>query len=391
MRKWLIILVSVFSLFAQEDWKSFSQDDKQAFLNEKEANTKALKTINKEFDSYQKLSDTEFKSFKKKLGKFWDQPKISTKKVWVEYSKDLKQRKVVNFDNNTITIDIHEKNSVEAKKAIAKALIDTVTKNMKEAYRDDILAQNIEKKLPKAKHSLITTDPILAPTIFKTPPSTKELVNYAMKEIKKNKLKKKRSKIPKLGHYSVTIKMPNDAMQKRSRQYLSKVKKEAHKFKVPWEVVMAVIHTESAFNPMARSHIPAFGLMQIVPRSAGRDVYSFLYNKRKILSPSYLHNVNNNIKIGTAYLHILYYKYLKPIQNPQSRLSCAIASYNTGAGNVSRTFSGTTSPYKAAKKINKMSSKNVYNYMIKHLKYHETRNYLKNVSSRAQHYKKLYK
>ena len=62
---------------------------------------------------------------------------------------------------------------------------------------------------------------------------------------------------------------------------------------------------------MARSHIPAYGLMQIVPKTAGIDAYQYLYNKKRLLSSSYLYNSENNIEIGSAYLHILYYKYLK--------------------------------------------------------------------------------
>lgn len=388
MTRLLLIFILALPVFGEDDFNSFKNGQNQGFADEKAADAAELKAINAEFDAYKKLEDAEFKAFKKKLGVIWDEPKTSSKKKWVEYSKDLKQRKTVDFENNTITIDVHEADPKKAKKAIAKALINTVTKNTKDAYKDDILAQNIEKKLPQAKRAKIKKEPILGPSIFDKVPSVTDAVKYAMNKIKTNKVKKKKSKVPKLGHYSVTIKMPSNSIQRRSKLYVDKAKTEAALFKIPLEVVMGVIHTESAFNPMAKSHIPAYGLMQIVPRSAGRDVYKFLYKERKLLSPSYLHNADNNIKMGTAYLHMLYYKYLKAIKNPESRLYCAIASYNTGAGNVSRTFSGTTNPYKAAKKINKMTPKEVYNYMIRNLKYKETRDYLKRVSSRAQYYKK---
>jgi len=151
------------------------------------------------------------------------------------------------------------------------------------------------------------------------------------------------------------------------------------------------MHSESSFNPMARSHIPAFGLMQIVPRSAGVDSYQYLYNKKRILSSSYLYNSENNIKIGSAYLHILYYRYLKKIKNPQSRLYCTIAAYNTGAGNVARTFIGSTNINKAAQTINSMSPDAVLKTLMRKLPYNETKKYLKKVNDRVSAYNKLLK
>ena len=149
------------------------------------------------------------------------------------------------------------------------------------------------------------------------------------------------------------------------------------------------MHSESSFSPMARSYIPAFGLMQMVPRSAGIDSYRYLYGEKKMLSSYYLYNSNNNIKIGSAYLHILYFKYLKKIKNPQSRLYCTIAAYNTGAGNVAKVFSGTTNINKASRGINKLSSDQVYKQLMRKLPYHETKKYLSKVSKRVSSYQKI--
>ncbi|MFC1814544.1 murein transglycosylase domain-containing protein [Thermodesulfobacteriota bacterium] len=99
----------------------------------------------------------------------------------------------------------------------------------------------------------------------------------------------------------------------------------------------AIMKTESDFNPYALSHAPAFGLMQIVPATAGRDVSIYL-EKEGLPSDKFLFNPENNIKYGATYLHLLNYKYFKEINNPVSREYCVIAAYNTGAGNVLRTF-----------------------------------------------------
>jgi membrane-bound lytic murein transglycosylase C len=149
------------------------------------------------------------------------------------------------------------------------------------------------------------------------------------------------------------------------------------------------MHSESSFNPMARSHIPAFGLMQIVPRSAGVDTYQFLYGEKKLLSADYLYNPQNNIKIGSTYLHILYYRYLRHIKDSQSRLYCAIAAYNTGAGNVAKSFIGNYNIAKASEKINAMSSQEVYTHLLRNLPYNETRKYLQKVNDRRAVYAHL--
>ena len=174
--------------------------------------------------------------------------------------------------------------------------------------------------------------------------------------------------------------MPPNSIVQRSKIYYKTIKKESRRQNIPMPLIFAVIHSESSFNPLARSHIPAYGLMQIVPKTAGRDTYKYLYN----------YNSENNIKMGTAYLHILYYRYLKGIENEDSRLYCTIAAYNTGAGNVARAFAKNNDLKAAAKIINTMSSRAVYNHLLRHLKYDETKYYLQKVRSRMPIYNRLY-
>ena len=150
------------------------------------------------------------------------------------------------------------------------------------------------------------------------------------------------------------------------------------------------MHTESSFNPKATSYVPAYGLMQIVPHTAGVDSYKYLYRVKKIPSSRYLYNSKNNIRLGSAYLHLLYYSYLRHIKNPQSRLYCAIAAYNTGAGNVAWAFTHTYNPKKAAQVINRLTPEQVYNRLLRDLKYDEPKHYLKRVTKRMQIYHRIY-
>ena len=255
----------------------------------------------------------------------------------------------------------------------------------------------MEKRLSKIKKpdgivdAKVKAEPILSTVVFNKTPTKESVFLYVDKKIKDKNIEAINSK--KIKHkkiYSIKVELPEDTMVKRSKIYKDRVIKNAKKNNIPVPLVFAIIHSESSFNPRARSHIPAYGLMQIVPKTAGIDAYNFLYNKKKLVSGSYLYNSTNNIKMGSAYLHILYYNYLKKIKDPDSRLYCAIAAYNTGAGNIAWAFTKTYDMNKAAPLINRLSPKQVYNKLLKDLRWDEPKQYLKKVSKRMGAYYKIY-
>ncbi|MCR9097126.1 MAG: transglycosylase SLT domain-containing protein [bacterium] len=174
----------------------------------------------------------------------------------------------------------------------------------------------------------------------------------------------------------------------RARVYLDLVDRYARARRLDPALVFAIIETESAFNPLARSSAPAYGLMQIVPRSAGLDASAVLYGRPRLLAPSYLFDAERNIRIGAIYLDIVLNRYLAGIRDPRSRLYCAIAAYNTGAGNVFRAFTGRTRPKAAFREINALSPEDVYRRLVWQLPYAETRRYLTNVVQRMDKYRR---
>ena len=170
-------------------------------------------------------------------------------------------------------------------------------------------------------------------------------------------------------------------IHKKAGDYKDLVKKYAADRKMPEALVYAVIHNESSFNPKAVSHVPAYGLMQLVPKSGGAEAASVYFGKQVVLAPSYFYNPDNNIKLGSTYLSQLYYNYFNNIKDPEVRLYCTICAYNTGPGNVSRAFIGSTKLANAISVINQKSPTEAYNILLNKLPYEETRNYLKKVSS----------
>ena len=181
----------------------------------------------------------------------------------------------------------------------------------------------------------------------------------------------------------------NDYQEKLFGQYFNEIKAYATQYDVPVSVIMAIIETESSFNPRAVSPIPAFGLMQLVPKTAGLDAHLFVHGEKKIVSADYLFNEENNLKLGSAYFHLLTHRYLRKISDPTVRFYCAVASYNTGVGNVAKTFTGKKSISAAVKAINQMAPGEVYDFLLTHLPAQETRNYLKKVVTRMEKYKQF--
>jgi len=378
----LLLFISTFLLGSEDNFKGKLKEFQEY-----------KKSQEQQFASYQKAQMKAFYEYKKELSLFWDNPQLSTKKRWFMYTEDKKTRSDVDFSNNTIIVETIAKSQNEAKQNLKIALAKAVTMNNKTVQNTDPL----EKKLLKIKkqsniqYDTVDNKPILSTVVFDKKPTKKSVKTYVDEHVKDSYIKvKKHSKQKYSKIYSIEVKLPSDTILKLSKLYQDDIEQNAAIRKLPKSLIFAIIHSESSFNPRARSHIPAYGLMQIVPSSAGRDTYKFLYNEDKLVSGSYLYNSKNNIKMGTAYLHILYYRYLVKIKNLDSRLYCTIAAYNTGAGNIAYAFTETYNMNKAAPLINHLTPNQVYTKLLKDLKYDEPKQYLKRVLKRMAAYRRVY-
>lgn len=84
-------------------------------------------------------------------------------------------------------------------------------------------------------------------------------------------------------------------------------------------LVRSVIYRESAFNPNARSHKNAQGLMQVIPSTA----------RMMGVNPAFLYDPEQNIIAGTRYLAYLSNKF-------NNDLVKVVAGYNAGHGAVEK-------------------------------------------------------
>ncbi|MDD5156786.1 murein transglycosylase domain-containing protein [Sulfurimonas sp.] len=393
MIKKIIIISSTVTLLSAQSADDFAREQMQGFQKENSKFDTFKKETNREFENYKKAQEKAILDYKKEVGAYWDDPKLSDKKNWVSYTLDKKIRTSVDFEHEKITIEVISSNPNEARQKLRQALARVVTIDTKKVQESDPLEQKLQKiaKPDGIVDAPTKAEPILSGIMLGKSPTQNSLKEFVDKNTDDLDISSKESsKIRNDKIYTLSVKMPDNATLERSKIFYSDVKEHSLKQQIPISLIYAVIHTESCFNPYARSFIPAYGLMQIVPSSAGLDTYQFLYSEKKLMSDEYLYNSTNNITIGSAYLHILYYKYLKEIKDPQSRLYCTVAAYNTGGGNVAWAFVKSNDMKKAALIINSMTADDVYNKLLSDLKYEEPKNYLKNVLSRITIYEKIY-
>ena len=186
---------------------------------------------------------------------------------------------------------------------------------------------------------------------------------------------------------SIEFTLVSNHVEIRARKFYPMVWKQAEKYDVDPAVVMAIIHTESMFNPMARSNAPAYGLMQLVPDGGGLEAYNTMSEESRKLTPQYLYDPEYNIELGTAYYNILKNKYMGAIDEPVSRKYCAVAAYNAGASNVGYAFISEKSINQAAPEINRLAPLEVYQRLIKKLPSKESRDYVRKVFERVKLYR----
>ena len=378
MKKTIFILLIIFtSLVAQDDFEQWLKEQDASLSGAANEEAAALAAISKEFENYAAEQEKLFQDFKDDVEKKWGTFKFSSKKVYVDYDIDLDARGSIDFEKGEVEIEvvIEQKEGIpntelekEAKKKLEKKIESLVIKPAedKKSILADQVADKNGKKITKKNAKSFSKEVVRSKKPVKKPIKSKD--------------NKKRVK------YSVKFKLLPDHLKTRSDRYKNDVLSQAKRHNLPPSLVFAVIHTESNFNPKARSHIPAYGLMQLVPKSGARDAYRYIYKKDKLLRGGYLYNPENNIELGCAYLGKLKNVYFKGINDEESAYHCVISAYNTGPGNVAKAFTGTTKLKPTIKKVNTMSSKKVYSELRRKLPYKETQDYLTKVTNRMPYY-----
>jgi len=129
-------------------------------------------------------------------------------------------------------------------------------------------------------------------------------------------------------------------------------------------LVLALIRQESLFDPEAVSPAQAYGLMQLLPKTAARMNQTDSVSIQSLTTPDF------NIRLGTTYLQRLFEQF-------NNNAAMAIAAYNAGENAVEKwraRYTGLET-----------------DEFVESISYRETRNYVKLVMRNYRMYQRLYK
>jgi membrane-bound lytic murein transglycosylase C len=340
------------------------------------------KQLQKDVRDFKKNFLAEVAKFLKVTSANWGENNVKkpSRKKFVKYMQNYKSRAEIDFDRGVVTVEtLDYKTPIGSlKKAIVTTLLTPEDPRGVDLYSSKPI--KLEGKPYLYKEVLDHQNKAI---LYKW-----RAENFA-KYLTKNRLQKKYIKRDgkKIPVHFVKIYMVKDHEKIRIKKFKPFVEKYANTYRISKNLVYAIIKTESDFNQYAVSSAGAFGLMQIVPTTAGRDAYR--YAKKRSWTPTsrYLFNAKNNIELGCAYLSLLNFKYLGNIQNRVSREYCVISAYNTGSGNVLRTFSKNRAL--AVKIINSKKPSQVYTKLKNSLPYKEARRYLIKVLNHKKEFVRL--
>lgn len=105
--------------------------------------------------------------------------------------------------------------------------------------------------------------------------------------------------------------------------YTDEIEKYAEEYDLPRELLYAVIHTESGFDPWAVSDAGAMGLTQITP-----ETFRWLQTKTgETLEDAELYDPETSIRYGALFYHMLLTEF-------DGDIKTAAAAYHAGRGQV---------------------------------------------------------
>jgi membrane-bound lytic murein transglycosylase C len=322
--------------------KSVGDNIQHAYNHEpidKQGLTQALASDTKDMEAnlvvLRHKMEAAYTLLKTNVQKRWGQndTKVANRTVFVKYTQGYKSRVITDFDHGTLTVETVDETDPQAslKATIAAALLTTSDPATVDLFTDKDVTLEASRRpylygLIHDNHgkSVLTREQAM------------QFANYLVPA----KMQTRSTDAEGGGKPALFVRltMVKNFEAKGAERYRASVDKYAAQYNVSPSLVLAIMRTESNFNPFAVSGAPAYGLMQLVPTSGGREALKRVQGVDQTPTPEYLFDPDHNIELGAAYLGVLGNTEFHAVDNPDSRDYCVIAAYNTGPRNVMRTF-----------------------------------------------------
>ena len=376
-----VFCVGISNVWAQDNFEDYKEQYQEGYKKYLENIENGVASSEEDYEKYREAFEKEYKAFKEEMLKKWGDFKERSKKEWVEYKENGTLRISTDFEKGSGQIEVIAENKEQAERIKEK-----MPQKVSEALRFKGTREGFETE--NVPNSEITDEPVLEGQLNKTEdqPVDEYAKEVAAKSTKTKEVKGGDGKTRYVVY--VDFQLSDDHMQKRAEKVEDFIYKFSSKHDIDPALVFAIIHVESHFNPTAASYANAYGLMQLVPTTGGRDAYRRIFNEDGIPTKEFLFQPDNNIQMGTTFMDIMDSNYFDRAEDDLTREYLIICAYNTGAGNVAVAYTGDTNLSKAFSKINSMSPEENYKHLRQNLEYAEARNYLKKVTTQRDRYNK---
>ncbi len=253
----------VLAIIGGKDPSKIAKQRLDSYAQNPEQLLKDLRAAQRDF---QALYDALTGNVKEKWGP--KEVKLPEKKKYVKYTENYRNRAIVDFDRGQITVETLDDTSPKEslRRAVVATLLTPQDPRVVDVFSDKEVPLNSEE------------EPYLLGLVLDQ--EGKPIRRQAEAEGFASYLldKKAGTRVIEQGSTKkqamfVIINMVVNLPQKQAEKYRPFVLRYAEQYQMSPSLVFAIIRTESNFNPFAVSSVPAYGLMQLVPTSGGREAH----------------------------------------------------------------------------------------------------------------------
>jgi len=332
--------------------------------------------VSQQYITFEKNFIDTLETYKQNISNKWPVIEISTPSKWVQYSSNYTSKKVIDFKKKKITVETISSNIKTAQENMEILYKEILSLDIKNAFKNDNFNKILYSKLKIVADIRTSNHAVIY-----------DLINNTKKDKIINEIL--------LQEYEV-VKLDTNNIYK-STYYLDKeftlnkyiINKElintyAIKNNIPKEILTAIIHTNTYFNPLAIDYKNIkYGLLQVNPKNIANKSYEIEFGHEKFITSKYLYDLNNNLNLASIYINDLYNNKFRDIKDINSKTYCTIIAYRLNENTIKDIFG----KQDTIKKINALPSSKVFRKILKKLLFKKDKIYFSKIIIQIKKYK----